>query len=100
MGMLGIGASYYFMPLNIYVGGTLGIGAASFTDSSNHSASSRAGFAIELDCGKEWWVSDNWGLGVALRLSHASVPPGDIQPNSPSQLGATGFGVLFSATYN
>jgi len=63
-------------------------------------ARSAWGFTFEGLFGKEWWVSDNWGLGVCGQVllgamkdrpeSHESVPTWRL----------TVFSVLFSASYN
>jgi hypothetical protein len=100
--LLGAGLNYYVMPLNFYFGGVIGFASVGIgrgrRDSDANTQSSDVGLGIDLDTGKEWWVGDNWGIGVALRLSLASVPAGnEIARNATF---GTGFvSVLFSATY-
>lgn len=99
--MLGVGISYYIMPLNLYLDGVLGLAViASGHDYAGAELDyeSDIGFGLDLDVGKEWWVSDNWGLGVALRLSVARVEGSDDLPDG-SQLGAVFGALLLSATY-
>ena len=76
----GLGLSYYFMPENIYVSATLAIThfsvAGSQADSNGTNpnieiGNSYAGPGGRIAIGKEWWVSDHWGLGVAGQLSFA-----------------------------
>lgn len=98
-GMFGAGASYFFMPINLYVGGAVGF-AAGVVETPSNSDNSRLGFAFDLDVGKEWWIDDDWGLGVALRFSHADVPPQESAIAPGEHLRANAMGVLFSATYN
>ncbi|HTE47599.1 MAG TPA: hypothetical protein VK636_20315, partial [Gemmatimonadaceae bacterium] len=101
-GLFGAGLNYYVMPINIYFGGTIGFATVT-TELNPRSGdtqrqSSDVGFGIDLDAGKEWWVGDNWGLGVALRLSLASVPAGD--DFAQDAVFGSGFvSILFSATY-
>ncbi len=48
--------------------------------------------------GKEWWVTDNWGVGVAAELLLSSMKDDPVV--SDATYSATTFGLLFSATYN
>jgi hypothetical protein len=97
-GMLGAGVAYYFMPLNLFVGGAVGLASASTADEDDDD--SKVGFGLNLDVGKEWWVGEQWALGVALRLAAANVPPADSWGASDKHLQAGSLGVLFSATYH
>ena len=47
--------------------------------------------------GKEWWVSRNWGLGIAGGLFTASLKDKNV-PGLTWSAGAAS--LLFSATYN
>jgi hypothetical protein len=102
-GLIGAGINYYVMPINIYFGGTIGFATITTArdprgNAQANSQTSNVGFGIDLDAGKEWWVDDNWGIGVALRLSLASVPAG----NSFARDAVFGSGfvsAVFSATY-
>ena len=47
--------------------------------------------------GKEWWVTQDWGLGVAGEVLFASMK--DAGDTSITWTG-TAFSVVFSATYN
>ena len=95
--LLGAGLTYYLMPANVYFTGVVGIAKAS-ADNGSTESSTKAGFGLEGDIGKEWWVSDNWGIGLAGRITFASVPD-EVVTNDSTTLQALGFGVLFSATY-
>ena len=73
-----IGVQYYFGETNVYLGGGIGGSRAELdfditdelVDGEDPTASvSEWGWEAHLAVGKEWWVSDNWGLGIAL-------PPG------------------------
>lgn len=95
---IGVGVTYYLMPANVYISGALGIGAARFTFNTGTSDETAAqtdnGYALNLMVGKEWWVSDQWGLGIAAQLVHVNVPDAD------TRLVGTGFQLMFSATCN
>ena len=98
MSMVGIGPelTYYFMPVNLYVSGTL---AATRLHSSTNGqdGDSDWGVGMRLALGKEWWVSDNWGLGLAGLFSWSSNK--DQGAGAPT-ISTWGLGVAFSATYN
>ncbi|MGD8861605.1 MAG: hypothetical protein PVI30_16470 [Myxococcales bacterium] len=92
---LGVGLAYYFMPVNIYVSGSVGFGQAIFEDFRGDVDGSNLGLGLDVLVGKEWWVGNDWGLGVAGQFVYLSTDDdvlGDID--------ATAFNVLFSATYN
>jgi hypothetical protein len=105
--LLGAGINYYLMPSNIYFGGAIGFATIGTSRDRGRIEDERrdsdVGFGIDLDAGKEWWVGDNWGIGVALRLSLASVPAGDdIAADDAAADAVFGSGfvsLLFSATY-
>ncbi len=93
----GIGICYYLMPANVYFSGTLAVTVLTANNGST-SSSTQAGPGGRIAIGKEWWVSDHWGLGIAGQLSFASN-----KDNSAS--GAPTWTTLaptlaFSATFN
>lgn len=68
-GTIGLGLTYYVMPANIFFSGTLGFGTfrlQNADDDDNDPVDTKAGLSLHAKVGKEWWVSRNWGLGVAL----------------------------------
>lgn len=83
------------MPINIYLAGLVGIGVAGITVEGTDYESD-AGFATNLMVGKEWWVGDDWGIGVAGQFMYSAVPRADIDVTMPF----LGFNLMFSATYN
>ncbi|RME24822.1 MAG: hypothetical protein D6806_08975 [Deltaproteobacteria bacterium] len=100
LGALGLGATYYVMPMNVYVTASLGLASANaeigpeayhYYDESH---SLGTGVAFYAGCGKEWWVSANWGLGVGL-LGYFAYTEGE-----DFVLRQGGLHVLLSATYN
>ena len=94
MSVFGGGVTYYFMPSNIYISPSIGLATLSFD--GDVEGSSDSGFAIDITLGKEWWVGNSWGLGVAGAFGYHSIPDGGIDEN----WSGTSFGVRFSATLN
>lgn len=95
--LIGVGVTYY-MAANMYMTATIGMSKFSLDyDDSNRKSegATDSGFGFQLGIGREWWVSDEWGVGVSLSYVHASAedgPYGEISSNSVS--------VMFSATFN
>jgi hypothetical protein len=99
--LFGVGVTYYFMPINLYITGVVGpswisVGGSS-VDSDGDTLSTDVGFGLNFDIGKEWWVGDNWGLGVAGRLWVTGVE--HESSLGPIQYGFVGGALMFSATY-
>ena len=93
---LGIGICYYFMPINIYISADIASSKGELTG-YGFKGETESGVSFTFSLGKEWWVSDNWGLGVALILSGASMDDG---PGSDAEITHSFVGVAFTATYN
>lgn len=93
---VGIYLAYYVMPLNLYVAATPSIGTLSLKQGGNE-FSTKSGFAMKLAVGKEWWVSDNWGLGLNVQYAFAS---NEDNGTNPPTFSSNWFGLAFSATYN
>ncbi|HVZ37516.1 MAG TPA: hypothetical protein VG963_34080 [Polyangiaceae bacterium] len=88
MWLFGGGATYYFMPTNIYL--TLVLGASALTERRREKVlvngtiehgpttyvDSGAGFGSSLTLGKEWWVGGRgeWGIGAALTGAFYATP--------------------------
>jgi hypothetical protein len=98
-GLSGIGANitYYFMPVNIYLQATPSITTLTIVDGNGNSGSTERGFGIRLAVGKEWWVSQDWGVGLNLQYAYASNKDKGLNPLT---FASNWFGVAFSATYN
>ena len=94
MTAFGGGVTYYFMPVNLYVSGSLGAG--SLSGSGDIDGETDTGLALDVTAGKEWWVGDGWGLGAAAAFEYQSFPDGDIDGN----WSGPAFAVRFSATMN
>jgi hypothetical protein len=90
--------TYYFMPANVYLSTTLAL-TRMHSSSPGASGDSDWGIGTRVAVGKEWWVSDHWGLGVVGHVSFSSnqdpVPGG-----GSNALTTWALGFAFSATYN
>jgi hypothetical protein len=93
------GLTYYFIPNNIYLSLSLEIVTGGVTIGNFHSVMDD-GFGIQTSIGKEWWVSKNWGLGIALNLSYDFFPTTRAGYPTITPLHAFMVGLSFSATYN
>lgn len=93
--LFGIGLTQYYMPANAYLSFTLGSAKTTIEDGGTWE--SDTGFGVKLMIGKEWWVSDNWGLGLAGQVLYANCGGGNI---NDSEIKTLAYGLLFSATYN
>jgi len=100
---LGPGAAYYLLPAHLYFSGTLTL---SYLPRGYYGVSSGAGgngailtnkdIGGTFMVGKEWWVSANWGLGVAGIVHLASMK----LPNTAPRATAEALSLVLSATYN
>jgi hypothetical protein len=100
--IMGVGLTYYFMPSNIFISGTIGWG--SFTVQVMdyyHSGSTKPGLGLQFKFGKEWWVSTDWGLGIAGGIAYAAADDKTILFSSyHGKFSTTRLFLLFNATYN
>lgn len=100
---VGVGLAYY-LPSNIYFSGTLAASQLRWTQDTGTEdieAETEFGPAFVGTIGKEWWVSDNWGLGLAGQLVFSSNKDDDEAIGANDVTWTTvGLGLLFSATYD
>lgn len=97
LGLTGLGLDlvYYVMPTNLYFSI-----APSFTtwsaDLGGVKFTSNTGLGVRLAVGKEWWVSERWGVGLDGSMALTS----NKEERGGPTWGSFAFGVAFSATYN
>lgn len=98
MSAVGGGVTYYIMPANFYLSGSVGLARLRFDSNTSGvpNGDSDSGFALDLTAGKEWWVGRNWGLGAAGDIMIHSVPDGGL----PENWAGPSFGLRFTATMN
>jgi hypothetical protein len=102
----GVGAAYYLVPANLYFSGTLAVfrltkgyrGPSSGQRSDSHDGAiiTNNGIGAAFIVGREWWLSTNWGLGLAGIVHVASMKV----TNDDSRATAGALSLLLSATYN
>ena len=94
----GPGVAYYIEPVNLYLSGTLTFTEISFSDTNTAQPldNTNLGIGFSFMVGKEWWVTPDWGIGIAGQLHIAAMH----DPTVEARLRATVFSLLFSATYN
>jgi len=95
-----IGANYYLMPQNMYVSLSFSLAHIGFSREKVFFSSADNGFGFATSLGKEWWVSKNWGLGLALNLSYDYFPTTRSGYPIITPIHAFAIGLSFSATYN
>jgi hypothetical protein len=99
--MVGVGMTYYKMPMNIFCSGSLGIGYFSTRDRNNrwNNVLTDKGFSMQLKLGKEWWVANKLAIGAAFSFGKTIVKDrtdmGDIEKVISSR-----FGISFNTTFN
>lgn len=95
---IGAGISYYFMPENIYISGTVGIGKHVENNKGGLQGSTKSQLSIHISLGKEWWTHKDWGLGIAAYY-YINPTEGETIVGFRRALNQS-FGLYFSATYN
>ncbi|HMK73896.1 MAG TPA: hypothetical protein VK454_11185, partial [Myxococcaceae bacterium] len=92
---IGLNVTHYFMPENVYVSFSPSLVSLSLGNDQG-SGSTNIGFGARLLVGKEWWVGNHWGLGLA---GEAIFGVNSDQGGGPTWV-TFGGAVLFTATYN
>ncbi len=95
----GIGFSYYIMPDNLFIEFSYllvgGVFEGDLIDTSDLS-----GTGIYASIGKEWWVSENWGLGVSLYYYREKLKRDNSHAIDKYEVKNHCWGLAFTATYN
>jgi hypothetical protein len=92
---VGIGVTYYLMPANVYLSGSVGLGQVAFEGPDGDGDGSDVGLGVDLMVGKEWWVGREWGLGLAAQGIIVSASD-DIY----GSVSGVALNALLSATHN
>jgi hypothetical protein len=98
----GPGLAYYLNPPNLYLASTLTFPKARLADQQGNMD---LGIGVNVTVGKEWWLSANWGIGMALQAHFASMANsgccGSFYFNAEvPRLNTRTLALLLSATYN
>jgi len=100
MSDLGLGACYYFMPINIYLSASMTL-SRDRLEIGEAKGRTDPGVGAYFSAGKEWWVSDNWGLGAAVFVYAGRLSARESEPfTGRHTVYNMAAGVVFSATYN
>ena len=98
LGGLGGGVVYYLEPLNLYLSGALALTVLVVNDvKGNTLAETKGGIGFEGMVGKEWWVSQHWGVGSALEIVAATAMK-ETKDTSVSWTGEA-FNIVLSGSY-
>jgi hypothetical protein len=95
----GLGAAWYFMPINAYLSVTGGIGLMSIT-LNEKAGKTKIGPIGRLSLGKEWWLSAEWGLGLSLNFEKGSMENQQVAGQVTETFDSTAYSVALSATFN
>lgn len=94
---LGLGTTYYIPDL-FFVGATISpSGSLRVADDNDEEDSQGDMMGYSLRIGKEWWVSENWGLGVEFNYTHSTLS--EVEDTDLDWV-TNVYGVLFTATFN
>jgi len=94
---IGLGFTHYFMPQNLYLSSNVSYAQTKMMKSSDgqvQSFDTANGFKINAAFGKEWWVADQFGLGVAGTVFYSWCRKSVLTWN------IYGAGAVFTLTYN
>jgi len=99
---VGPGLKYYLMPVNIFLSSSLLV--SQFTAHNSTPGDWRYGLNLVSDwgitgrfsLGKEWWISSNWGLGIAGEIVLGRMGGGD----EGGSYSVKGLSLLASASFN
>ncbi|MCP4601215.1 MAG: hypothetical protein GY847_11940 [Proteobacteria bacterium] len=91
---LGIGITRYWMPVNIYLTGSVGPAISLLQDGDDDYNNVAFGLMGKAAVGKEWWISENWGIGIAVQANYSYTTLNSVHFQEGSCV------AVFSATYN
>jgi hypothetical protein len=98
LGCFGAGAVYYLEPINVYLSGAIAMTAVVYNDAQgNMLDDSDTGIGFVGMVGKEWRMSQSWGVGAAVEIVAATAMKDHDDPTV--SWNAQAFNVVFSATY-
>lgn len=102
--VIGVMADWYFNPRKGFHA-QAALGAASLTGvypevQRYRDRSAAVGGGVMLGIGYEWWVSDNWGVGILGRVTGGVLVEEDSRGDRWFHLAAASPSMLFTATYH
>jgi len=98
MRVIGVGPGFaYYSDNNFYVSVTAALSVLSLQRDNTELAHTNKGFGVSATVGKEWWVSDQVGLGLGGQLYLGAIPDGSADNPTWTTVGAM---LAFSGTVN
>lgn len=103
MSLLGLGVTHYFIG-NFFASASCGISQFransdvpifNATITNKNGEDINTGFGFQVAAGKEWWVSDNWGIGASAAFLYGFAS--NLAETKESSMGIT---LRLSATWN
>lgn len=97
----GGGLTYYLMPSNFYFSLSLHTSQATI-EAKGETGESEYGFGFNAMIGKEWWVGEQWALGVSAYGYYSTMKDKRTIEGITYEYDINNFsvGLLFSVTYN
>lgn len=95
----GVGATYYWMPANVYVSASALASRSNLTFQGSEASSEFGGTAF-VAFGKEWWIGDQWGIGVALYGDFGTMKDQPDSGGDQATMTTSSVGVAVSVTLN
>lgn len=93
----GAGLTYYMMPANLYFSGSV-MYCSDRIEGVNEKGKREYGLGFLAALGKEWWIGNNWGLGVALFLESSSVKDKEEMTGAQVTIKNLIYGIALSVT--
>jgi hypothetical protein len=103
LGLIGAGARYHFMPVNVYASGTLSLATLRVTDDLGKPDNAHPGFGLTLEAGKDWWAGsarDLRAYGLGLRFGYVRCGPAGKRNNDDKAWASLALSAVFSVAYN
>lgn len=98
-GLIGPFVDWFFIPDGGFHAGLIFGGAlANVTSSDGRESSTATGAGGGLFLGYDFWIADQWSLGVLARATGGSVTNDDVDPKEKLSVG--NFALMFSALYH
>ncbi|MBU1099387.1 MAG: hypothetical protein KKA84_03205 [Bacteroidetes bacterium] len=94
----GAGVTHYFMPLNAYLSLSV-LGVLNRIEYGGSKGDSEIGFGFNVSIGKEWGITDDLGMGLALFYSYGKADDQSEEVKPPT-LSNNILGIALSVTYN
>ena len=103
VGLLGAGARYYLLPLNLYGSATAALAVLKITNDLGKPQNATPGFGLELEVGRDFWAGtplDRRAIGVGLRFGWVHCGAAGTGLSDPKPWNAYALSFVFSVGYN